>query len=814
VDPAAARSLHELLSDRLFADESLDDATRELVLAAFDGDGAFDAELRGRRSGAGPGPGDSGPAPGRRAVHLRSITVEGFRGIAGRQRLDLSPGPGLTVVTGRNGSGKSSFAEAAETALTGRNERWRGRSAEWAKGFRNVHHTGPVRVAVELAEENGPGTRTITRTWTGEDHADSTATSCRRGHPQQRYEPGEWGDLLETYRPFLPYSELGKLISGRPTDLHDGVLALLGMERLTAAQQRLSAAESAFNERLRTLDEQRRELIEQCREAGDERAERCAELLSAPRPDLDALADLALHDGTEDGRRAALQAVAGLRAPDEQRVQRAAERLLAAVTEVDRLQTDEADAARSVAGLLRAGIAHHARHGDGPCPLCGQGRVDGGWVAEAERSADAHDTLAAALRAAEAEQAAAIREAHELIAPVPDELDAPQLGLPVEPVREAWRRFAACTRASADELAFELPARRDDLATELAALRAAAAADLARADEIWRPLARRVGTWHDRALELDRDRDRRCATTAAKRWLKAAAEDLRNERLRPFAEQSQQIWDGLRQRSNISLDGLSLTGSANRRRLHLDVTVDGQRSAAMSVMSQGELHALGLSLFLPRATTAESPFRFVVVDDPVQAMDPAKVDGLARVLATVAEHRQVVVFTHDDRLTEAVRRLRLPATVLEVCRRERSQVQLRQVADPVGRYLDDAAALTKDDRLPDDVRGELVVGLCRSALEAAAHRKVRERRLGRGARHEEVEDLLARARTTHQRLALAVLDEPGRDGDLYRRLRAAGPHAVEVVRSCKSGAHGGFTGDLGELVHGVQRLTSWVGGLR
>ena len=74
-------------------------------------------------------------------------------------------------------------------------------------------------------------------------------------------------------------------------------------------------------------------------------------------------------------------------------------------------------------------------------------------------------------------------------------------------------------------------------------------------------------------------------------------------------------------------------------------------------MSQGELNALALSVFLPRATLPESPFRFVVIDDPVQSMDPAKVDGLARVLAEPPRDRQVVVFTHDDRLPEAVRRL-------------------------------------------------------------------------------------------------------------------------------------------------------------
>ena len=62
---------------------------------------------------------------------------------------------------------------------------------------------------------------------------------------------------------------------------------------------------------------------------------------------------------------------------------------------------------------------------------------------------------------------------------------------------------------------------------------------------------------------------------------------------------------------------------------------------------------------------AGQPFRFIVIDDPVQSMDPAKVEGLARLLARVGRTRQVVVFTHDDRLPEAIRRLQLPATIWE-----------------------------------------------------------------------------------------------------------------------------------------------------
>jgi DNA repair exonuclease SbcCD ATPase subunit len=146
-------------------------------------------------------------------------------------------------------------------------------------------------------------------------------------------------------------------------------------------------------------------------------------------------------------------------------------------------------------------------------------------------------------------------------------------------------------------------------------------------------------------------------------WLKGTGQQLRAERLRPFAEQSARTWQLLRQESSVDLGPVRLEGTGNRRRVALEVTVDGTAGAALGVMSRGELHALGLALFLPRATADDSPFRFLVIDDPVQSMDPAKVDGLARVLAGVAVERQVMVFTHDDRLAEATRRLRLDATI-------------------------------------------------------------------------------------------------------------------------------------------------------
>ena len=99
---------------------------------------------------------------------------------------------------------------------------------------------------------------------------------------------------------------------------------------------------------------------------------------------------------------------------------------------------------------------------------------------------------------------------------------------------------------------------------------------------------------------------------------------IRAERFQPIAERAADVWALLRQNSSITLDHLKLEGAATRRRLLLDVSVDGSGGQALGVMSQGEIHSLALSLFLPRVLLPESPFGFVVIDDPVQAMDPGQ----------------------------------------------------------------------------------------------------------------------------------------------------------------------------------------------
>src|SRR3954454_15570108 len=166
--------LHDLLTKRL-NDSGLDDAAKRVL------------EL-----GAGEAPGKPQP------VWLKSMTVEGFRGIGAPATLDLDPAPGLTVVVGRNGSGKSSFAEGLELLMTGALKRWEKRPKAWTETWQCLHHDGPTKIAAELVT-NGE-TVMLAQEWP------RGAAYTDRGPAEH-----EWEKALASFRPFLSYAELATM---------------------------------------------------------------------------------------------------------------------------------------------------------------------------------------------------------------------------------------------------------------------------------------------------------------------------------------------------------------------------------------------------------------------------------------------------------------------------------------------------------------------------------------------------------------------------------------------------------------------------
>lgn len=834
--------LVELIFERLTADDVPDD-TAELVLAALSGQDDLAAALdRGTTSLDLAVPTDEAP-PGR--IWLSSVTVAGFRGVGPERTLQIEPGPGLTLVVGRNGSGKSSFAEAVELALTGDSARWAERNSVWRTGWRNLHSPDPCWIVAQLHVDGEAKPVTVTRSWPlGAALADAEVTvSSAQGRHADLAELG-LARPLELYRPFLTAAELGRLTAGTQSQLFDAISAILGLEAITDADQRLMAAARPVDAAIKEVRARRAALAEELTGLADDRARQAAVLLEG-RGTVDLAALGAILDEPEevapDGPLLLCRRLVELRVPAAAEVTRLAEQLREASAEVQRHDGGRNLAALRSAELLRLAIEHHEDVGDGPCPVCLTGSLDGDWRSAAGASLAQLGDRSLAAKSAAARLTALLRQAHHLVdnltVPEGDTTDSPRnehdatkaprdeprgatqvpldephdaVEVPLDGLREA---VAALRRVPAEpaELAAHLDARYPAVVAAAEAARAYAEGVLRQRDTGWRRAAAELRGWVDAATRLPEREATLARVKAARAWLKSTAARLRNERVAPFAEHSQRIWAQLRQESNVELGAMTLEGTNTRRRVAFPVSVDGaDNGTALGVMSQGEMHALGLATFLPRGCAPESPFRFIVVDDPVQSMDPAKVDGLARVLAALAEQRQVVVFTHDTRLPDAVRRLDLGrARIVEVTRAERSVVTLRPASDPVTRYLDDAYALARNEEIAAEVRGPVVAELCRSAMEAACHRMVWRQRVARGVRHDDIEAAIVDAsRRLTTTLALALFDDADRGGDVLGCLsRRYGSRAVAAYKACREGVHGSYLADLPGLVSDARLLT-------
>ena len=211
------------------------------VLAACEGPEALTAALEGDTRAAATTIREAEAEPqSRPGAYLGSITVEGFRGIGPKRTLELQPDAGLTLVIGRNGSGKSSFAEAAEILLTGTNSRWARRSKIWQEGWRNLHHTARTAVDATFTIDGQKGETIVSRQWAdGAGPDDSTATVRLPDKTKRDLSTLGWGSAIETFRPFLSYNELGATFDAGPTEFHDRLSRILGLGDIEDALQLL-----------------------------------------------------------------------------------------------------------------------------------------------------------------------------------------------------------------------------------------------------------------------------------------------------------------------------------------------------------------------------------------------------------------------------------------------------------------------------------------------------------------------------------------------------------------------------------------------
>ena len=715
------------------------------------------------------------------------------------------------MVVGRNGTGKSSFAEGLEFTLTGHNSRWQdSRSTAWKGSWRNLHHEGPASITARFSIDGATDDKNVTLRWPdGDTDWDSGIV--------EGLDELSWGDAIVHHRPLLSHSQLSRRLEGRPTDLFEAMAAGLGLEEIVRIHDHLRGRQNADKKAISEARESLDELLPDLESLDDERAAACVEALSGESWNLGAIA--AVLAGTlDDGGEQPLDTLRGLVAleiPSEEAIQKVCGKLGDAHEHLNAIAGTDAARAERLLQVLTEALAVHEHDGEQPCPVCGQGTIDGAWANKtSERMADLRRQADDARQALKS-RTVAIREARQLCGVAPAVLENAQ-GVDVDAGRviSAWDNWTAAPDGEVDlpELANRLAKRGEALRTAVVGLRKTARAELERRHSLWRPLRERLSEWLPHGRAAQEAEARRDAVRDAQRWVREVREDIRAERFHPVSENAQRYWEMMRQSSSVSLEAIALEGVGNRQRLDLSVSVDGANSAALGVMSQGELNTLSLCLFLARATLEESPFRFLVIDDPVQAMDPAKVDGLASVLQEVALTRQVVAFTHDTRLRHAVRQMQVDSHVVEVTRDANSHVVCKRSGGPVWQNLDDARAFLRTEGIAEQTKERVVPFFCRQAIEAACLEGVWRRHAAAGIDRNETEAAIRRALTLDGKLALLLLDDPMLAEEAVNAVVTEfGPNAGDVVGDCNSGAHAGpLSLELRTLTNRTKTLTDKI----
>ena len=546
--------------------------------------------------------------------------------------------------------------------MTGALKRWEKRPKAWSETWQCLHFTGPTKITAELQLEGGQ-TVPLTQEW---PHGALYGDASGRAAPAAVLSEHGWDRDLPSFRPFLAYAELATMFDTL-SSLYDALTPGARprrprragrLARRDAARLRHPAQGGRRREGPARRPAGPRRRARRAREGRDRRPQ------ARPRP-----AGRAAGGDARATREdlALLRRLSGLALPSDEQIRDAFQDLRVA----EREHADASDDRRRPRDLARhaAAPALAVRRRTEDCPVCRRRTC---WTTRGRSRPRSRprswSEQATALTQADAKLTVARRRVESL-------LDGNALAAPK----------AAQHLGLAEELELE---RGDEAATQGVGRASCArsprrpAAELERSGAAWQELAGHVRRWLAQAQEVEAKRrhaeggqGRR--EVAQGRHRRAARGALRADHRRAIAN-----WRELRQGSSVDLHEITLKKVGRGGRADFDVRADDTEANALGVMSQGELLALSVSVFLPRAALDESPFRFAVIDDPVQAMDPSKVDGLARVLHRAARTRQIVVFTHDDRLPEAIRRLRLDATMLHVDRRARPRRRRAGLAQP------------------------------------------------------------------------------------------------------------------------------------
>ena len=720
--------------------------------------------------------------------YLAEVTVQGHIGI-GNSPLSLAipPTNGVTIVSARNGVGKTSVADALRHVLSG----GQARSYELAED--NIH-CADVAITATLTN----GTRS-TQAFCGRDRV----VRWREQDGQEGDVPAEWIAAFERYRPVLLHPEISPVIE-KPGELHEflkGVLELTALEQLLYDLDQIRKQGQSVTKELRTVYDQA------VRAAPDLSDEVLLAALKAVGPTPEKLVADSIRSTLERRPSTAPERVelAETWSVDQSvgsQVTDAINQLHASRTGVVRGAKAVQNALESLLGEEGGHLAH--RRDQDVCPVCGtQGA---GWVAIATAEATRLRDLLAEQSAAEKAVAQVLILLRDCLPGRLTEQARMVLTRLVDP--EVSERIALWDRLSSDQEALSadtataahVEAMLADSEALVAWYRGVRSEIVDSHDESTgrRAIARNSALeWLD-ALEADRATLIRAEladqlSQKVTGWIKSTRDDIFD----PIGKQIVEFFSALTCDVDLEMIDISLGGGVRQaKKVNIGLAAEGTRLPAhvarpTAVLSTGQRNALSLATYLPRATQPGSPYRFLVLDDPVHAFDSGRVRYLAGRLVALGDHYQIIVFSHDDRLWRELRASGAHATHLRLDRPPglRSEVRVKEITRPSRQLLDDARTVLDQESKAAigtaSARAAFTLTMCRQAVdtEVATQLDILGRRLG--MTEDQIRFDLAAAHKTRDQLDL-----------LNRYAIAAGLSPVNyapcnsLISELNAGAHG------------------------
>lgn len=633
-------------------------------------------------------------------MKLVFVEVCGFRGFRDKVRVNF--GSGFTVITGRNGVGKSTICDAVEFALTGSIDKYAVEKAAQESlndylWWRGAGRPSSHYVTASFKMDDG---KSFAITRSRESGADKSADQieaafCQSTRPDDALRQlcrtsiirDEWiaalsVDLSETERFELVRSALGL---GQGADFGARAKAVLKAVDSTQAARRnaYDAARSQLTVALTHLSEAK----EAVSRAGDVSAAMQTLAASTPNGPEELIARLAAARAVlTEGRarlgatgeaiaqgREVLEVRRRLESPEAVKArEEAGVRLERAAKSKSEAERHVADAMRgleleergnAIAASLAALIEHGQRLGrhDGRCPLCAATRTDDEFVAGLELARQRMAALASGVAAARQRAA----DARELAARATAEFE--QAEAASKAIEAEWSRLTAREKAHTELFernGLELRFVRDpeglqryhaterdrliDLERAMLTLEASQSVSKISSQEERVAALRRAA--EDAAAQLESAERALATAKAMDRAVRSISGEIIDERLAQISPLLNELYQRLRPHYDWRSIEYSIRGDV-RRFLSLRV---GDGLNPQFVFSSGQRRAAGLafllSVHLARAWTS---WRTLLLDDPVQHIDDFRAIHLIEVLAAFRlDQRQIVCAVEDEALAE------------------------------------------------------------------------------------------------------------------------------------------------------------------